>query len=217
MRAPKDYLRTDIRLADFGEAQSSAGNKIEIVQPNGLRAPEVVLCTGWGSKADVWNLGLIVSNFLLACFSFVAGMAYAAVYLKIWEIFEFRMVFNGVVRSGHGYTTEGQLCEMVHYLGPPPAEFVSRSPFGMKYFDKGGLWSTNLMRGFLCIIDGCIGNVKGLPPPTWKSIWEMEENLEGQEQELFLDFIRSMLRWLPEERPSAEELLNHQWLVTDDE
>lgn len=59
--------------------------------------------------------------------------------------------------------------------------------------------------------------VKGLPSPTWNPIWEYEENLTGQEQEAFLDFIKSMLRWLPEERPSAEDLLSHRWLVNEDE
>jgi serine/threonine protein kinase len=37
--------------------------------------------------------------------------------------------------------------------------------------------------------------------------------LEGEEKELFLDFIRSMLRWRPEDRKSATELLKHPWMA----
>jgi serine/threonine protein kinase len=39
--------------------------------------------------------------------------------------------------------------------------------------------------------------------------------LEGKEQEkeLFLDSIRSMLRWRPEDRQSATELLKHPWMA----
>jgi len=45
--------------------------------------------------------------------------------------------------------------------------------------------------------------------------WDWEENLEGSEQEEFLHFMRSMLRWLPEERSSAKELLQHSWLKAE--
>jgi serine/threonine protein kinase len=37
--------------------------------------------------------------------------------------------------------------------------------------------------------------------------------VEGQEKELFLDFVRSMLRWQPDDRKSATELLKHQWMA----
>lgn len=38
-----------------------------------------------------------------------------------------------------------------------------------------------------------------------------EENLEGEEQAQFLAFIRRMLRWQPEDRASAAELLQDPW------
>jgi serine/threonine protein kinase len=37
-------------------------------------------------------------------------------------------------------------------------------------------------------------------------------SLNGEDKELFLDFVSRMLHWLPEERESAKELLNHPWL-----
>lgn len=39
-----------------------------------------------------------------------------------------------------------------------------------------------------------------------------EENLEGKNKESFLHFVRTMLRWVPEERKSARELLDDPWL-----
>ena len=42
--------------------------------------------------------------------------------------------------------------------------------------------------------------------------WEWEENLEGQEQAEFIGFMKAMLQWLPQDRPSAKELLEHDWL-----
>ena len=43
---------------------------------------------------------------------------------------------------------------------------------------------------------------------------ESEENLEGKNKALFLGFMRKMLHWVPEERQSAEELLQDPWLTT---
>jgi serine/threonine-protein kinase SRPK3 len=40
-----------------------------------------------------------------------------------------------------------------------------------------------------------------------------EENLEGKNKVLFLQFMRKMLQWAPEERKTAEELLEDPWLT----
>lgn len=39
-----------------------------------------------------------------------------------------------------------------------------------------------------------------------------ESVLEGEEKRQLLNFVGSMLRWLPEERRRAVELLNDPWL-----
>ena len=39
----------------------------------------------------------------------------------------------------------------------------------------------------------------------------LHDRLEG-DVELFLDFLNSMLRWVPEERGTAATLLSHLWL-----
>lgn len=38
-------------------------------------------------------------------------------------------------------------------------------------------------------------------------------SLKGEDKESFLDFVSHMLQWLPEERKTAKELLEHPWLV----
>lgn len=49
-------------IADFGHAQwiDNSQPQINPIQPDYYRAPEVILGTGWGSSADIWNLGVLV-------------------------------------------------------------------------------------------------------------------------------------------------------------
>ena len=51
-----------------------------------------------------------------------------------------------------------------------------------------------------------------IPPPEAMSLERAETVLEGEEKTRFLDFVRSMLKWVPEERLGAEELLRDPWL-----
>lgn len=40
----------------------------------------------------------------------------------------------------------------------------------------------------------------------------LHDRLDGADVDLFLDFLTSMLRWVPEERGTAATLLRHPWL-----
>jgi len=57
--------------------------------------------------------------------------------------------------------------------------------------------------------DWSIGELKGVriqPTP-------LEDRVEGEiDIGVFLDFIRSMLDWIPGQRKTAAELLEHPWL-----
>lgn len=62
------------------------------------------------------------------------------------------------------------------------------------------------------------------PKGNWKegvdipriSLEESEKNLEGTNKVLFLEFMRKMLKWVPEERLTAAELLKDLWLRSDE-
>lgn len=84
------------------------------------------------------------------------------------------------------------LAEMVACLGPPPREFLDRSIHSSKLFDDQGNWKLKLEIPKLSLED-C-------------------KNVSGEERELFLDMMRKMLTWLPEERQTAKELAKHPWL-----
>jgi hypothetical protein len=47
------------------------------------------------------------------------------------------------------------------------------------------------------------------------SLEEEEEIFEGEEKATFLRFVRKMVQWAPEDRPSAEVLIRDPWLALD--
>ncbi|WEW61242.1 hypothetical protein PRK78_006732 [Emydomyces testavorans] len=82
-----------------------------------------------------------------------------------------------------GFSDAYLLAEMISVLGPPPIKFLERRAW------------------------------RGLPPIPENSLEDSEERLEGKNKELFMQFLRKMLTWMPEERFSAKELLQDEWLM----
>ncbi|KAH9212821.1 kinase-like domain-containing protein [Leptodontidium sp. 2 PMI_412] len=101
---------------------------------------------------------------------------------EIWELLFSEHIFGSS-------TERGCLEMMITYLGPPPMEFLQRNALPSLYFDEHGRW-------------------KG----TDITPIALHNRLEGADVELFLDFLKSMLRWVPEERGTAATLLRHPWL-----
>ncbi|RJE24407.1 STYKc [Aspergillus sclerotialis] len=79
-----------------------------------------------------------------------------------------------------------RFAEMISLLGPPPVEFLRQS------------------------------NWKGLAEIPNQSLESRESRLESENKVLFLQFLRKTLRWLPEERPTAEELFADEWVRGED-
>ncbi|PYI18234.1 hypothetical protein BO99DRAFT_387302 [Aspergillus violaceofuscus CBS 115571] len=82
---------------------------------------------------------------------------------------------------------------MIAIKGPPPREITQNSVCATEFFDGEGGW-------------------KGAIKIPSISLETLEENLEGEPRLLFLQFLRKMLQWKPEERMSARELLDGPWL-----
>jgi hypothetical protein len=59
------------------------------------------------------------------------------------------------------------------------------------------------------IIGHLLDTVPAVSPTALK---HLKENLKKRNKELFLDFMRSMLQWVPENRETASELLKDPWL-----
>ncbi|KAL4938853.1 hypothetical protein BDV06DRAFT_231493 [Aspergillus oleicola] len=109
-----------------------------------------------------------------------------------WDLFQQGHLFYA--RDSDKRSSDGHhLAEMIAIMGPPPKEMTQNSTYATDYFDCDGNW-----RGTIDI------------PPA--SLEKLERNLDGDEQQPFLRFLRKMLKWKPEERESARELLEDPWL-----
>ncbi|CAG8938723.1 unnamed protein product [Penicillium salamii] len=113
--------------------------------------------------------------------------------LLMWDLFEHHHLFKA--RNSARELDDGcHLAEMQAVLGRPPAEFLGRSARSHLFWDKNGNWK----------------DAASIPD---YDLHTLEERLEGDEKENFLSFLRRMLRWLPEERASAKDLLFDPWLM----
>ena len=63
--------------------------------------------------------------------------------------------------------------------------------------------------------DALIGKwIADVPIPQGNSLGTAEHFLVGRNKEMFLDFVKGMLAWRPEDRKTARELLQDPWLNT---
>ncbi|KFZ16712.1 hypothetical protein V502_04955 [Pseudogymnoascus sp. VKM F-4520 (FW-2644)] len=114
--------------------------------------------------------------------------------VMIWDLFEDKNMFNAKGPDGIPDSLY-HMAYMTALLGPPPVDFLEhcRSERRQEYYDSKGEW-------------------KGLAEIPRTSLEESEENLDGKDKRQFLEFMRKMLKWRPEERSSAKELLQDTWL-----
>ncbi|ATY59635.1 CDK4/6, putative [Cordyceps militaris] len=109
-----------------------------------------------------------------------------------WDVFENKHLFSAQDSDGRRSSLQ-HIAEMVAVLGRPPLDYLQRTETSWEYFDRSGNW-------------------KGAVEIPTISLEDSEEQLGGESKALFLDFLRNMLCWIPEERQTAKQLLNHPWL-----
>ncbi|KAK3984177.1 Serine/threonine-protein kinase [Cladorrhinum sp. PSN332] len=116
--AEEDLMRPkelSVRLADFGTASWFDQHLTEWIQPQMLRAPEVILGAEWDFKVDIWNLGLV-----------------------LWELGEGQILFDGCLTPEAPYTAEAHFAQMTALLGDMPKSLLTRATNKGRYFDSEG-------------------------------------------------------------------------------
>ncbi|PYI29535.1 kinase domain protein [Aspergillus indologenus CBS 114.80] len=116
----------------------------------------------------------------------------------VWDLFEGRHLFCGDDPDGKGYSTRAHLAEVMGLLGPPPLDMLRRGKRSHEFFTDDGKYY--------------LLSLQDIPIPTGISLKQSEEFLEGRNKEMFLAFMGGMLQWRPEDRKTANELLQDPWL-----
>ncbi|KAL4972136.1 kinase-like domain-containing protein [Aspergillus desertorum] len=113
--------------------------------------------------------------------------------LTAWDLLEPKKLFTAQDDDGDCYDA-AHIAQLIAALGPPPTEFLAKNPKR-----KADFWSEK-------------GEWLGLAPiPHGRTLEALETRLEDKSG--FLRFIRRTLTWLPENRPTASELLQDPWLT----
>ncbi|KGO65109.1 hypothetical protein PITC_013680 [Penicillium italicum] len=110
-----------------------------------------------------------------------------------WRAFEGSLLFT-CMNDDNAYSTPTHLAQITGLLGPPPPEFIEPDTVSAKYFNEDGNW----------IVEDC-----EVHTTSWE---DLEKQLEGEDKEMFLDFMKGMITWRPEDRKTPKELIEHPWL-----
>lgn len=128
---------------------------------------------------------------------------------QIWDLFEGKHMFRGKDPEKGIYMTRAHLASMMALMGPPPLELLKRGKRSAEFFAEDGK---------ICLTRTMLpANIAGqwraeIPIPDRTSLEDSEESLEGGNREAFLRFMRKMIQWRPEDRQTAKELLEDDWL-----
>ncbi|KAL8636179.1 MAG: hypothetical protein Q9226_009281 [Calogaya cf. arnoldii] len=98
----------------------------------------------------------------------------------------------------HGNNLNDHLRQMEMLLGPFPHSFIGKARFEGECFTP----------------DGLVKNATNYEDTTLEDTVS-ETLLSEEERHDFLSFLRSMLKYEPDERATAQQLLGHPWLVKD--
>ena len=128
-------------------------------------------------------------------------------------------MFYGNDPDGKGYSTRAHLAEVVGMLGLPPLDLLKRGKRSQEFFTEDGTYDSFFLNSICFLFKR--GLLMILRPGRWKadvevpqgtSLEQSEEFLEGKNKEMFLNFVRGMLQWRPEDRKTARQLLKDPWL-----
>ncbi|KAJ5796965.1 uncharacterized protein N7518_005505 [Penicillium psychrosexuale] len=184
------------KIVDFGgstQIDSEKERGIYPIQPDHYRAPEVILGCGWETSADIWNLGVL-----------------------LWDIIQGRELFRQVHDAQGHYQAKAHLAEMIALLGHPPPELIARLQ-SMKYqwpepVEEDGVTYDSAEQYFGGPFFDHTGKFLHEDLIPDRNLADTLPFLEEKERENFLSFAKMMLAWLPEERKTARELIEHPFL-----
>lgn len=173
-----------VKIGDFGLAERIADNP-EDIQTTQFRAPEVILVFDRiTEKADIWSVGCIV-----------------------FELFMCRTLFR-IEEHDEKMQDFEHLFKMQKLLGKFPVDFIDQGNVSDDFFteDKKAKFKNKKYRELMATTPA-----KSLREMFVERKLSQFRNSNNAEFETMLDFVLQCFRYSPKLRPSASELLKHDW------
>ena len=200
MTTSTNYLsEPSIKVIDWGCSKfENDPNKETYIQSRPYRAPEVILGCKYNHKVDIWSLGCVLAelfneNLLFSNKSIpimLAQIVAMAGPIPAW------MIEQGY--NAHHYIRGGYLYELQESARSIITTQRQRKPNFNDESDEEADYEEDL--SFVSFY---------FPKPT-----KLEHRISS-EDELFVDFLKSLLQVDPQKRINAEEALSHPWLVSN--
>ncbi|KAJ5587131.1 uncharacterized protein N7459_002896 [Penicillium hispanicum] len=116
-----------------------------------------------------------------------------SVAMVAWDIVSPQTIIKGQITDGV-FDDGAQIAELVALLGHPNLEFLRQNHMGWVFWDESG-------------------RCKDMIPIPERTLEESAADIQGDDVEGFLRWLRMALQWNPEDRPTALELLMDPWLM----
>ncbi|GLA39985.1 hypothetical protein AnigIFM63309_007589 [Aspergillus niger] len=110
-----------------------------------------------------------------------------------WDIVSPKTIIDGKVVDDT-WDDGAHIAELVALLGPPSPEFLKKANMSWVFWEESGNWNN-------------------LVPIPDRSFEKLAVDIQGEDVEGFLKWLRLALQWNPEDRPTAVELLMDPWLM----
>lgn len=208
------YSRAKVKLIDFGSSCYLTDRQSSYIQSRNYRAPEVVLGLPYDGKIDIWSLGCVVAEMYTGEVTF-QNDSIVSMLSRIEAIsgaFPRHLIAQGRC-SGRFFTKSGLLYERVDN-GNPECD-IKPAPSGALDLDNDdeGYGGPSLEPELFDVFQPkktTLAARLGFDPSLMSMV---DKTAEEVEESMFVDFVRKLLTIDPDSRPTAEEALNHPWIV----
>lgn len=122
----------------------------------------------------------------------------------LWDLIENDGLFDHIQTAPGKYHANEHLALMICLLGPPPKQLLEKGLKTSNFFD----YDTEKQE-YVFKWPKFIDRYKDL-----MTFDHVVTHMQGETKKSFIDFAKKMLAWLPEDRWTAAQLLEHPWLNT---
>lgn len=202
------YSRARVKVIDFGSSCYLTDRQSSYIQSRSYRAPEVILGLPYDGKIDVWSLGCVIAEMYTGQVTFQndSVVSMLARIEAICGAFPRHMIDEGR-QSGQFFTPTGLLYEKAYTDNDSGAQMNASSSFQDSESEIDDQATFNILQPKTTTMAERLGfdaNLMTSKRTTW----------EEDEKALFTDFITKLLTIDPKKRLSAEEALEHPWILS---